>query len=82
MKNTKRKTMSDGQSEKNSEISFHDLSFQTDKKDDSRNESAMTLALPLVKQIDEWWLTQKQDGPASNKYSITSTGNGNVDISG
>lgn len=32
--------------------------------------------------ISEWWLTSKGDGVVSNKYSITSTGNGNVDISG
>lgn len=32
--------------------------------------------------VNEWWLTTKADGVVSNKYSITSTGNGNVDISG
>lgn len=67
--------------QKDSEDGVHNLQVQEDKASDSPDESPMMLALPLSKQI-EWWLTHKADGPVSNKYSITSTGNGNVDISG
>lgn len=82
-KSMKTKTTSDGQ--KNPEASVHNLQVQEDKADDKASEGPMnpsSIFLPLTKSIDEWWLTQKQDGVPSNKYTITSTGNGNVDISG
>lgn len=79
---TKTKMMSDGRSQEDSEISVHSISLQADQEAHTRIKSAMSFGRSLSDQIDEWWLTEKQDGPVSNKYTITSTGNGNVDISG
>ena len=51
---------SDGQSQEDSKTSLHNLSLQTDKEADKRDESCMSIALPLVKQIDQWLSLEKQ----------------------
>ena len=74
--------MNDGQ--KDSQASVHSVSVQADKETDTGTEGPMNpsfIFLPMSKAIDEWWLTSKEDGNPSDKYSITSTGNGNVDLS-
>lgn len=82
-KNMRKKMNDSGQ--KNPETSVHHLQVQKDQENGEAAEGPMNpswVFLPLTKAIDEWWLTQKQDGIPSNKYTITSTGNGNVDTSG
>ena len=74
--------MSNEQQSQNSQTCIHNFSIQADKEAYEKLKGSMSFARPLEEQIEEWWLTQKQDGPKSNKYSITSTGNGNVDIPG
>ena len=74
--------MNDGRQETYSSNGVHDLSIQNDKEVHGPHKGDIShLEIPLSRAIDEWWLTQKQDGPVLNKYTITSTGNGNVDIS-
>lgn len=73
--------MSNG-SETNSSASVPNLQIQTNKEDDKANESAINpsfLFKPAVHAMDEW--LSIKDAPISNKYSITSTGNENVEIS-
>lgn len=76
--------MSDG-SKTRSSASISNLQVQTNEEDDNRNESAIGnpsfLFKPAVYAIDEWLATSTKNAPISNKYSITSTGNENVEIS-
>lgn len=71
---------SDGK-EENSKDGLPDLSLQNDQKTHEASKHHVNFEMPLSAAIDEWWLTNKGDGEPSNKYTITSTGNGNVDIS-
>jgi hypothetical protein len=74
--------MSNG-SETNSSVSVSNLQVQANKEDDKGNEGAINnpsfLFKPAVHAMDEW--LSIKDAPISNKYSITSTGNENVEIS-
>jgi hypothetical protein len=76
--------MSD-ESETDSSNSFFDLQISSDKEDDKANESTVKdpsfIFKPTPYAIDEWLATSTKNSPVSNKYSITSTGNGNVEIS-
>lgn len=76
--------MSDG-SKTRSSTGVSNLQVQTNEEDDNRNESAIDnpsfLFKPAVYAIDEWLTTSTKNAPISNKYSITSTGNENVEIS-
>jgi hypothetical protein len=76
--------MSNG-SETNSSVSVSNLQIQADKENDKRNEGAIDnpsfLFKPSVHAMDEWLSTSTKNAPISNKYSITSTGNENVEIS-
>jgi hypothetical protein len=73
MKNTKtKKTNESGTQQEDLETCISDSSSQ-----DYQTSNKVVEDL-----VSEWWLTAKADGVVSNKYSITSTGNGNVDISG
>lgn len=76
--------MSNG-SKTDSPVSVSNLQIQADKEDDKRNEGTITdpsfLFKPAVHAMDEWLSTSTKNAPISNKYSITSTGNENVEIS-
>lgn len=76
--------MSDG-SKTSSSASISDLQVQASKEDDKRNESSINnpsfLFKPTTYAIDDWLATSTKNAPISNKYSITSTGNENVEIS-
>lgn len=76
--------MSNG-SETDSSASVYNLQIQTNKEDDKRNEGSIDnpsfLFKPTIHAIDEWLSTSTKNSPISNKYSITSTGNENVEIS-
>jgi hypothetical protein len=71
------------ESETNSSTSVSNLQVQTDKEDDKDNEGAINnpsfLFKPAVHAMDEW--LSIKNASISNKYSITSTGNENVEIS-
>jgi hypothetical protein len=73
------------ESETNSSPSVFNLQVQTNKEDDKDNEGTINnpsfLFKPAVHAMDEWLSTSKKNAPISNKYSITSTGNENVEIS-
>jgi hypothetical protein len=73
------------ESETNSSPSVFNLQVQTNKEDDKDNEGTINnpsfLFKPSVHAMDEWLSTSKKNAPISNKYSITSTGNENVEIS-
>jgi hypothetical protein len=72
-------------SERKSSVSVPNLQISTDKEDDKRNEGAINnpsfLFKPAVHAMDEWLSTSTKNATISNKYSITSTGNENVEIS-
>lgn len=76
--------MSDG-SKTRSSSSVSDLQVQTNEENDKRNEGTIDnpsfLFKPTTYAIDEWLATSTKNAPISNKYSITSTGNENVEIS-
>lgn len=76
--------MSNG-SETDSSSSVSDLQVQADKEDDKRNEGTVNnpsfLFKPAIHAMDEWLSTSTKNSPITNKYSITSTGNENVEIS-
>lgn len=82
-KNTKTK-MSDG-SKASSTTGVHNLQVQENQEVDKGNEGAINnpsfLFKPTTHAIDDWLATSTTNSPISNKYSITSTGNGNVEIS-
>ncbi len=68
-----------------SSSSISNLQVQTNKEDDKRNEGLINpsfIFMPTTYAIDEWLATSTQNNSISDKYTITSTGNGNVDISG
>ena len=75
--------MSD-ESETHLPISVSDLQVQEDKEHDKRNESDINVSFlfkPAIHAMDEWLSASTKNAPISNKYSITSTGNENVEIS-
>jgi hypothetical protein len=73
------------ESERDSSFSVSNLQVQANKENDKDNEGAINnpsfLFKPSVHAMDEWLSTSKKNAPISNKYSITSTGNENVEIS-
>ena len=76
--------MSD-ESETHLSISVSNLQVQKDKENDKRDESDINnpsyLFKPAIHAMDEWLSASTMNAPISNKYSITSTGNENVEIS-
>jgi len=73
MKNTKtKKTNESRRKQEDLETCVSDSPSQGNQTSNKINEDL----------VSEWWLTTKADGVMSNKYSITSAGNGYVDISG
>lgn len=73
------------ESKANSSAGVSNLQVQTNKEDDKDNEGAINnpsfLFKPAIHAMDEWLSTSTKNAPISNKYSITSTGNENVEIS-
>jgi hypothetical protein len=73
------------ESERSSSTCISNLQVQTNKEDDKRNEGIVNnpsfLFKPAIHAMDEWLSTSTKNSPITNKYSITSTGNENVEIS-